>query len=80
MIYDPIKDIFYTEKIFPNWVWNEDKAIFQPPIPYPNYSKLEGAEDPLRIKWNQENTRWEGLDQSNLYIWNNTNSTWNLLS
>jgi len=78
MIYDPIKDIYFSEKIYPNWIWNEQKAIFEQPVPYPISSKLEGKEDPLKITWDQGNTKWIGFDGVNNYVWNNINLVWEL--
>ena len=35
MIYDPIRDAFYTPQPFPSWILNEETCKWEPPVPKP---------------------------------------------
>ena len=34
-VYDPERDAFYEPQPYPSWTLNEDKCVWEPPIPYP---------------------------------------------
>ena len=47
--YDPIKDIFISEKLFPSWVLDEN-GDWQAPVSAPDDGKF--------YTWDEENTKW----------------------
>jgi len=49
--YNETLDAFIAPKPFESWVLNEDKGIYEAPIPYPD--------DGLMYSWNEELTEWE---------------------
>jgi hypothetical protein len=83
MAYDPVKDCFYVPKQFDNWVYDEEKGAFFPPIAIPNSSTFVVDENNTihlkHLNWNQEDTRWENKETINstiLYIWNPNSLVW----
>jgi len=83
MAYDPIKDCFYVPKRFDNWVYDEEKGVFIPPVAIPNSSAFVVDENNTihlkHLNWNQEKTRWENrekIDSTILYIWNPNSLVW----
>ena len=58
--YDASRDAFIEPHEFPSWVFNEDKCLYDPPIPYPD--------DGQRYYWDEEahqadnTTGWETSD------------------
>ena len=83
MVYDPVKDCFYVPKQFDNWVYDEEKGAFFPPIAIPNSSTFVVDENnTIHLKclnWNQEETRWENketINSTTLYIWNPNSLVW----
>jgi len=54
--YDEVRDAFIPPKPedFPSWVLNEDKCIWQPPIPYPT---IEDGSDEI-YTWDENTTSW----------------------
>jgi hypothetical protein len=81
MIYDSVKDCFYSPKQYENWIFNEDVAAFYPPIKIPNNVTvmIDNIEIIFRdVQWNQEENRWENLHNSILYIWNPVSLTWEI--
>jgi len=49
--YNETLDAFIAPKPFESWVLNEDKGIYEAPIPYPD--------DGLIYSWNEELVDWE---------------------
>ena len=47
--YDPIKDIFISEKPFPSWILDENND-WQAPVSFPDDGKF--------YNWDEENTKW----------------------
>lgn len=81
MIYDSVKDCFYSPKQYENWIFNEFEAVFYPPIEVPNNLKVivDNVEVELRnLNWNQEQNRWENFYNTTSYIWNSVNLTWEI--
>ena len=56
--YDEDKDAFIPPKPedFPSWILNEEKCIWEPPIPKPEDAFDE--EDPVSYTWNEETVSW----------------------
>jgi hypothetical protein len=53
MIYDLIRDAFYSPQPFPSWVLNETTCVWEPPIPLPN------TEDPeVNYRWDESSQSW----------------------
>lgn len=81
MMYDSVKDCFYSPKQYEDWIFNESVAAFYPPIEIPNNLKviIDNAEVELRnLSWNQEDSRWENSYNTTSYIWNPVNLTWEI--
>lgn len=51
--YDEIRNAFYPDKSYDNWVFDEVKCLWGPPVPYPD--------DGLVYTWSQEETSWVRL-------------------
>ena len=85
MIYDPVNDCFYSPKPYENWIFNQSKAAFFPPIEMPNnfIVTIDNVEVELRnLNWNQEQNRWENFyykdEVTTSYIWNTISLTWEI--
>lgn len=50
MVYDPVRDAFYTRKPYPSWVLNEDTCLWDAPIPMP--------QDGKRYSWDEASLNW----------------------
>lgn len=50
MIYDEVKDAFYTLQPYDSWTLNEKTCIWEAPTPYPNDGK--------GYDWNETNKEW----------------------
>ena len=50
MVYDEEKDIFLHPKPFPSYIFNESKATWDAPAPYPSDDKL--------YTWDEETLSW----------------------
>ena len=48
--YDPVKDIFYPPQPFPSWVLDDNTALWNAPVPYPNDGKL--------YTWDEATVSW----------------------
>lgn len=49
--YDSVRDAFIlNNKQFPSWVINEDKGMYEPPVPYPNTKRLH--------RWDEDSLSW----------------------
>jgi hypothetical protein len=48
--YDNERDAFISPKPFNSWILNEEKCIWEPPIPYPNDDKI--------YIWDEEIINW----------------------
>jgi len=48
--YDSGRDAFIPPKTYPSWVLNEDKCIWEPPVPYPSDGK--------NYYWDESTTTW----------------------
>jgi hypothetical protein len=46
MIYDPIRDAFYTPQPYPSWTLNEETCQWESPIPYPDDEQLYWWDEP----------------------------------
>jgi hypothetical protein len=64
--YDQQRDAFIAPKPFNSWVLNEDTCKWESPIPYP-------------ITNTQNKINEFGNPQNDLYRWNETNLTWDLV-
>lgn len=53
-VYDTDRDVFIPPKPFNNWILDEVKCIWVPPVPHP-------APDGNEYAWNQETTSWDNL-------------------
>lgn len=49
-IFDSANQIFLKSKVFDSWVYNYEKHIWEPPIPYPDYTQY--------YNWEESNTSW----------------------
>jgi hypothetical protein len=56
-IWDPDNNIFYQEQPFPSWTLNTTKAIWDPPVAYPNDKNEDGTYK--RYTWNESNQSWD---------------------
>jgi hypothetical protein len=64
--YDQQRDAFIPPKPFNSWILNEDTCLWESPIPYP-------------ITNTQNKINEYGNPQNDLYRWNETNLTWDLV-
>jgi hypothetical protein len=53
-IYDEVRDAFIPPKTFNSWILNEEKCIWEAPIPYPN--------DGQDYIWNEQTVSWKKID------------------
>ena len=51
--YDKSRDAFIPPKSYPSWILNEEKAIYESPIPIPNDGKP--------YDWNEPTQKWINL-------------------
>ena len=51
--YDSTRDAFIPPKPYPSWTLNEDKCVWDSPVPYPINGKI--------YTWNEELIAWEEL-------------------
>jgi hypothetical protein len=54
-IYDKSRDAFYEPQPYPSWTLDEDKCIWQPPVPAP---------DSGPHTWNEETQTWDEVDDN----------------
>ena len=52
--YDPVKDAFIPPKPFESWIFDEDKCIWNPPIPIPDTENL--------YIWDENTISWKRID------------------
>jgi hypothetical protein len=64
--YDQTRNAFIAPKPFNSWILNEDTCLWESPIPYP-------------ITNTQNKINEFGNPQNDLYRWNETNLTWDLV-
>jgi hypothetical protein len=50
--YDEIRNAFIAPKPYNSWILNENKCIWEAPIPYPE-------DNDNKYSWNEENNNWE---------------------
>ena len=77
--YDSIKDKFICVQPYSSWTLNSNDD-WEAPTTMPSNSTLLNN-DPLLSgpEWEESNLRWSARAENNdYYIWNNTNSTWDL--
>ena len=51
--YDPVRDAFIPRKVHPSFIFNEDKCIWEPPIPAPADAGIT-----KHYKWDEEIVNW----------------------
>jgi hypothetical protein len=64
--YDEQRDAFIPPKPYNSWILNEDTCQWQSPIPYP-------------ITYTQNEINEFGNPQNDLYKWNESTLTWNIV-
>ena len=79
--YDSAKDKFICVKPYDSWSLNSDDD-WQAPTAMPVQSNLLNNDPPLSGPlWEESNARWSARSENNnYYVWNATNSTWDLTS
>jgi hypothetical protein len=77
--YDSVKDKFICVKPYSSWTLNSNDD-WEAPTTMPTNSTLLNNEPLLSgPEWEELNSRWSAIDEdNNYYIWNATNSTWDL--
>ena len=51
-VYDPIRDVFHTQKLQPSWVLNETTFNYEPPVPKPeNTNEFFWTWDEDKVEW-----------------------------
>ena len=63
--YDQTKDAFIPPKLYPSWTLNETTCQWEAPIEKP-------------LTYNQGRTDEDGNTVADIYVWNETNQTWDL--
>ena len=63
--YDEDRDAFIPPKSFNSWILNEDTCLWEAPIEKP-------------LTYNQGRTDEDGNTVADIYIWNETNQSWDL--
>ena len=53
-IYDPVRDAFYAPQPFESWTLNEDKCIWECPLPHPE----QDEENPIPYYWKDDTQEW----------------------
>lgn len=53
-IYDPIRDVFYSQQPFASWNLNETTCQWEAPIPYPN--------DSQHYNWDEATLSWVEIE------------------
>lgn len=51
--YDEARDAFIPPQPFASWTLDENRCLWQPPVPYPNDEKL--------YEWDEDNQQWVEL-------------------
>jgi len=77
--YDSVKDKFICVKPYSSWTLNSNDD-WEASTAMPVQSNLLNNDPPLSGPlWEESNSRWSAVDEdNNYYIWNATNSTWDL--
>ena len=70
-VYDPVNDIFIPKKPYSNWVWNDAKNDWWPPVASPSSNVEE-----YRTSWDQEKSRWSGNNGDVAVYWDPDTSSW----
>ena len=52
--YDPVRDAFYAPQPFESWTLNEDKCIWECPLPHPE----QDEENPIPYYWKDDTQEW----------------------
>ena len=52
-VYDPVRDAFYPPKSYDNWVFDETRKSWEPPVARPS------DYDTVSYNWNQSSGAWE---------------------
>lgn len=68
--YDSARDAFVPAKFYPSWILNEDKCIWEPPLPFPSDGK--------RYVWNESIVNWTAHPEnpSGPYAWSEITYSW----
>ena len=54
MMYDAVRDAFYSVQPFSSWVLDEDTCLWDAPVPHPD--------DGLDYDWNEDTVSWVQID------------------
>jgi len=52
-IYDKTRDAFYAPQPFPSWTLDDDTCQWNPPVVYPDDSKM--------YQWDEDSTEWKEI-------------------
>jgi hypothetical protein len=58
--YDEERDAFIPPQPFESWVLNEDTCLWEPPVPMPEETDLDG--EPIPYVWDEETVAWVEVD------------------
>jgi len=53
MIYDKVRDAFYSKQPYPSWTLDESTCLWKPPVEMPN--------DRCTYEWNETHKRWDKI-------------------
>lgn len=79
--YDEVNDRFVPVKLFPSFVFNETKCIWEAPVA-PPMEPQDTDENGKTITvfydmfWDEDNLRWRGLKDGGSSYWDPNTSTW----
>lgn len=79
--YDSTNDIFHEPQPFTSWTLNTTTGVYDPPVAYPpTDATTAGSESISMREWDEDNSRWIGIDGNDArYAWNPSTSAWEAL-
>ena len=79
--YDSTNNIFHEPQPFTSWTLNTTTGVYDPPVAYPPKDAITAGDEKITERdWDEDNTRWTGIDENDArYAWNPTTSAWEAL-
>ena len=71
--YNNAEERFEGIKYFPSWTLNTTTCMYDAPVPRPSG---EHGDKILSVAWDEDNQRWKGTFEEEVYIWNPSTNNW----
>ena len=79
--YDSTNNIFHEPQPITSWTLNTTTGLYDPPVAYPPMDATTAGSESISMReWDEDNSRWIGIDGNDArYAWNPSTSAWEAL-